>query len=152
MILFWENSLSKNVLSFFQGLRWHTQHNNSPQAQWFGAWTLVEAWEFLCSTPGKTSPGAHPTSHTKGTGVLSQGEATHPHLAVRLRMSRAIPLLSPCAYMACYWKTFTFTLFSYKLSWKSNNCSMMNLTNQATGSIIITWTWPITLHDKIFTK
>jgi hypothetical protein len=122
MILLWANFLIKNILPIFQGPREHTQHSNSLQDRWFGAWTPAETWEFLFSAPGQTSLGAHPTSYTMGTGVLSQGEVSHPHQAVWLRMSRAIPLLTLCVYVSCYRKTSTFSLFSYKLSWKSTNC------------------------------
>ena len=52
----------------------------------------------------RTGPGAQPAFCTRGTGALFWGRrgrgvalTTHLHLATRLRMSRAIPLLPTCA-------------------------------------------------------
>jgi hypothetical protein len=62
----------------------------------------------------QTGPGAHPASCTMGTGsfpgVKQPGcdADTHPLLAPRSRMSRAIPLFPSGFLVACYGVTFTF--------------------------------------------
>ena len=66
------------------------------------------------SAPVQTGPGAHPASCTMGTGsfpvVKRPGrDVDHPfHLPLRIRKSRAIPVL-PLWAMACYRVNFTFT-------------------------------------------
>ena len=79
--------------------------------------TLVGVQDFLFSIPIPTFPGAHPPSCKMSTttllcGYSSRGVAltTHPHLELRLRMSKGIPLLPLYECMACYEENFfTFT-------------------------------------------
>jgi hypothetical protein len=62
--------------------------------------------------------GAHPASYSVGIEVLSRGYSgrgvtltTHLHLALRLRMSGAIPLLPPVCLHGMEWDKFIlFTL------------------------------------------
>ena len=58
--------------------------------------------DFVFSAPVQTGSGIHPASSTMDTGALSQGQSgrgvaltSDPHVATRLRMSRAEPLLPP---------------------------------------------------------
>jgi hypothetical protein len=75
-----------------------------------GVRSLTEAEDFSSSLCLQTSSGAHPASCTVGTGgpfpgvKLGRGVmlTTHPHLVLRLRMSRSyIPPLTPSASMVC---------------------------------------------------
>lgn len=50
----------------YEGLD-NSQYSDLLQAEWFGVWTLLGASDFLFSTSVQTVPGAHPSSHTKGT-------------------------------------------------------------------------------------
>jgi hypothetical protein len=66
--------------------------------------------------------GAHPTSYSLGSGVLSWGYngwgmklTTHLHLMVRFRMSGAIPLL--CLYTLVMWTGTTLPF--RRLDWES---------------------------------
>jgi len=85
--------------------------------------------DFVFSAPVQTSRGIHPASSTMHTGALSQRQSgrgvaltSDPHVAMRLRMSRAEPLLPPVSPLVCYGATFTFTCHSkhepYKCDWK----------------------------------
>ena len=68
----------------------------------------------LFSSPYLSRPVLrHPPASTSiSTGAFSQGHGIDhsPHLAPRIGMSGAIPLLSLCALLACYGETLAFTL------------------------------------------
>jgi len=73
--------------------------------------------DFLFSICVQTSPQAPPSLHCNKHWGFFPGvkEAEHginhsPHLAPRIGMSRAIPLLPFCALLACYGETLAFTL------------------------------------------
>jgi hypothetical protein len=74
-----------------------------------GVRSPTEAEDFSSSLCVQTGSGAHPVSYPMGTGVLSQGVkrgrgvmlTTHPHLVLRLSMSRSYTSSPPCASMAC---------------------------------------------------
>jgi hypothetical protein len=73
--------------------------------------------ESHCRTPQnyvfenvQTDSGAHPVSHSMGTGDSFPGVkrprmTTHLHLVSRLRMSGAIPQFHLHKFMACIWST-----------------------------------------------
>jgi len=70
-------------------------------------WTPVEARGFVFSTLVCTGPEANQTSFTLDTVAVFQGSSgwgmtmtTHPHLGVRLRMSRIVLVLCLCASCA----------------------------------------------------
>ena len=69
------------------------------------------------SAPLQTGCEAHPASYTVGTGAFpgvkrpGRGVEPPPHLAPRLKKSRAIPLLLLWAFVACSRVTFTFTFY-----------------------------------------
>jgi hypothetical protein len=69
------------------------------------------------SAPVQTGPGVHPASCTTGTGSLSRGKATGawrlpptPSSAEVKEKSRAVPLLSLWAFVACFRVTFNFNM------------------------------------------
>jgi hypothetical protein len=80
----------------------------------------IEAEDFSSSLCVQTGSVAHPASCPIGTGILSPGVkrgrgvmlTTHPHLVLRLRMSRAYTSSPPCALMACSGITLPFHLRS----------------------------------------
>jgi hypothetical protein len=65
--------------------------------------------DLSCRLSVQTSSGAHPTSCTMGTGVLSSGVkhsrgvtlTTHPHLVLRSRMSRSYTSSAPLRLHRC---------------------------------------------------
>jgi hypothetical protein len=73
----------------------------------------VGAIDLPFSTPIQTGPETHPASSTVGNWVVlgvkgpEYGVDHPPHLTPKLRMIKALPLLSVCAFMACYGVTFT---------------------------------------------
>ena len=85
----------------------------------------------IFSAPVQTGPGAHPASYTMGTGFFSgvkrPGLALDhpPHLAPRLKKSRAIALLHLWAFVACSRMNFTFTftkIFKFQVPyWEPTN-------------------------------
>ena len=79
----------------------------------------------------QTGPGTHPASYTMGTGFFSgvkrpgRGVDHPPHLAPRLKKSRAITPLPLWAFVACYRVNFTFTftkIFKFQVPyWEPTN-------------------------------
>jgi len=73
---------------------------------------------FLFSKTVQTESGAHPASHSIGTGVLSQRYngggvkmTTYLQLVPRLRMRGAIPLFLPHVFRARRGKNFTYFIY-----------------------------------------
>ena len=70
------------------------------------------------SAPVQTGPGAHPASHTTGTGSFpgvkrpGRGVDHPPPSSAEVKERIAIPLLPLWAFVACYRVTFTFTFNS----------------------------------------
>jgi len=76
----------------------------------------VGARDFIFSITVKPGPGAHLASSTMDAVFLSQGVkppgpdvTTHPPIALRLRMGRAIDILSFSVFVV--WSMVTFAFF-----------------------------------------
>ena len=101
-------------------------------------WRLGTGWTDGVSNPGRRnkcfSPPkrpywlwGHPASYYNGTGVNSREKSgrgvmttTHLHLAPRMRMSGAIPVLQLYAFMACIKTTLTFFAHFCAELWQSH--------------------------------
>jgi len=77
---------------------------------------IESRWGARFPAPIQTGLEDHPASYTMGTGYIP-GEKRRgrdvdhpPHLAPRLKKSRAVPLLRLWAFVACYRVNFIFTL------------------------------------------
>ena len=96
------------------GLEQRSTYSDSLRGGRFGVWTPVAVKYFLFSRPAM---GLNQPPCTISTGSLSRGKAawawrcpSSAQPASRLRMSGAILLLRRCAFMACYWDSFTTTI------------------------------------------
>ena len=94
------------------GPRYLRRYSNLLQAEGSGDRIPVEK---RFSAPVQTGPEAHPASCTMGTGsfpgVKRSGRCFYhpPHLALRLKESRAISLIPLWAFVPCYRVNCTFT-------------------------------------------
>ena len=81
------------------------------------------------SAPVQTGTGAHPASHTVGTGSFSgvkrsERSVDHPpHIAPRLRKSITIPVIHLWEFVVCYRVNFTFTITLTLLDFVATNIS-----------------------------
>jgi len=81
----------------------------------------------------QSDPGAHPVSSTMGTSLAA-------HLAPRLKISRAIPLLPFWTFMASSGVNFTFLNFSMEdKSRKYENGRTLSLVGNEAGLIRGGW-------------